>query len=386
MSDIHTYSLQCLDDEDIDAVLSVLKSPFLTQGPKIEEFERAVCAMVNAKFACAVTNATAGLHLAMNAMGISAGDRVWTTPNTFVATVNTAIQCGASVELIDISEDSLNINLDLIETRLAKITSKQRLPKLIVPVHFGGVPCDMPRLHSLAEKYGFSILEDASHALGSFQLYDQIGCSKYSDATVFSFHPVKPITSGEGGVIVTNNNDFSADLMRMRTHGIARCNQGPNKGFMIPSYDQISDGFNYRLSEIHATLGLSQLRHVFKYAEKRALLRQRYESNLKEYQVRFQDTGLNNRSTHHLLVLRFINQYVRDAVATVLSEANVGINFHYSPIYRHTRHKNLGIPTDFPVMENYFATGLTVPLHVNLTINDVDNISSYIIQVLNDHE
>lgn len=386
MSDIHTYSLQCLDDEDIEAVLSVLKSPFLTQGPQVEEFEQAVSSMVNAKFACAVTNATSGLHLAMKAMGVAAGDRVWTTPNTFVATVNTAIQCGALVELIDISGDSLNINVDLIEARLAKISSKQQLPKLIVPVHFAGAPCDMPRLHSLAEKYGFSILEDASHALGSAQLCQQIGCSKYSDATVFSFHPVKPITSGEGGMIMTNNDDLISDLARMRNHGIVRCNRDSNERFMIPSYNQISDGFNYRLSEIHAALGLSQLRHVLKYAEKREHLRKRYESNLKEHQIRFQDVGLNNRSSHHLLALRFQNRCVRDSVATALSEANIGINFHYIPIYRHTKHKNLGIPTDFPIMEDYFATGLTIPLHVKLTVDDVDNISSHIIQVLDDHE
>lgn len=381
-----TYSCQSLDDEDIEAVISVLKSPLLTQGPKVKEFELTIRSMVNAEFACAVTNATAGLHLAMTAMGISPGDRVWTTPNTFVATVNAAVQCGASVELIDISEDSLNINMDLIEARLAQITSKKQLPKLIVPVHFAGLPCDMPRLHSLAEKYGFSILEDASHALGSAQLCDPTGCSKYSDATVFSFHPVKPITSGEGGVIVTNNNDLFTKLMRMRTHGVVKCNSESNKGFIIPSYDQISDGFNYRLSEIHGALGLSQLRHVFKYAEKRAHLRQRYQLNLKGHQIRFQDAGPNNHSAHHLLVLRFQNQYIRDSVAKVLSQANIGINFHYIPIYRHTKHKNLGTSTDFPVMEDYFATGLTVPLHVKLTIDDVDNISSYIIEVLNNHE
>ena len=375
MSDLHKYSCQSLNQDDIDAVVSVLQSEFLTQGPITEEFESHTASYVNAQYACAVNSATSGLHLALLALGIKPGDSIWTTPNTFVATVNAALYCGASVQLVDINLETLNIDIDLLETKLDHAQKSKTLPAAIIPVHFGGYPLDMERIDNLKKKYGFQVIEDVSHALGSSFNNEAIGSCKWSDATVFSFHPVKPVTCGEGGIITCNKLQTFELLKQLRSHGIRR-QTASTTGKL--AYEQISMGFNYRLSDIHAALGKSQLKRARDFVHTRAGIRELYEQKLQGFPISFQKLAQNSKSSHHLAVVRFANKSTRDRVQLRLQSEGIGTNQHYIPIYRHSFHKTLGELNDFPNMEAYFKTGLTLPLHAKLTHSEALHVCQII--------
>ncbi|MDB9862139.1 UDP-4-amino-4,6-dideoxy-N-acetyl-beta-L-altrosamine transaminase [Litorivicinus sp.] len=383
MSHLSSYSCQSIDQDDIDAVVAVLNSEFLTQGPATAAFERAVANATNSPFACAVSSATAGLHLALVGLGLLEGDSVWTTPNTFVATVNAALYCGASVRLIDIDSETLNINLDCLERALQEADRDGQLPKIVIPVHFGGNPVNMEKLSRLSDKYGFKVLEDASHALGSRSQHETIGQCEFSDAAVFSFHPVKPLTSGEGGVITCKSQNLHALISRLRSHGVSRENLNAQHGLPEElSYEQTDLGWNYRLSDINAALGTSQLGKLKTRVEERVRLREIYKNELQPYAVKLQRIDTDCCSSNHLLVAQFENQSMRNEVHNSLRASNIATNFHYIPIYRHPYHKNIGKITDFPIMESYFSTGLTLPLHIKLTINEVKQVCTKIKEVI----
>ena len=375
MSHLDKYSCQSISQDDVEAVLTVLNSDFLTQGPKTHEFEDQISRYVDSKYACSVNSATSGLHVALLALGIGPGDSVWTTPNTFVATVNAAIYCGATVRLIDIDLETLNIDIDLLSIELEEAHRKGTLPKAIIPVHFGGCSVDMTKIDLLREKYGFFVVEDASHALGAKVGQEKTGSCKWSDATVFSFHPVKPITCGEGGVVTCNSIDMLESMKRLRSHGIDRSNREQSE--TLP-YQQIEIGYNYRLSDIHAALGLSQLKRSDSFLEKRAKLRSIYEEYLCDSPISFQKSVKNGRSSQHLLAVQFDSKPVRDQVKMRMISEGIGINFHYTPVYRHSFHKGLGNHNEFPKMEAYFSTGLTLPLHVKLLEEEVIHVCKLI--------
>lgn len=379
MSFRHTYSCQTLDDEDIRSVTKVLKSDYLTQGPMIDAFERELASSVDAAFSIAISSATAGLHLALAALGIGNGDWVWTTTNTFVATVNTALMRNAQVKLIDIDLDTFNIDLGKLERELEYAAVTQSLPHAIVVVHFGGSPVNMSRLGELAKRFQFKVIEDASHAYGGSFSGHPIGSCHASDVCVFSFHPVKPITTGEGGMITTNDPCLYTKMKRMRSHGIERSQKDHHPNW---HYDQVSEGWNYRMTDLSAALGISQLKKSERFLEKRRVLREIYASQLDGFPIQLQRLDDSSVSSHHLCVLRFSTRHVRDRVNTHLQKEGIGTNFHYIPIYRHSFHTKLGSSEDFPNSERYYETALTVPLHVKLEDREVIDICQEILKVI----
>ena len=359
----HTYACQTIDENDIEAVTQVLRSDFLTQGPIVQRFESEVAASVGAEFAISVNNATAGLHLALAALDVAEGDWVWTTTNTFVATVNTVLMRKAQVKLIDIDIKSFNMDLDKLERELEIARKSKRLPKALIAVHFAGNPIDMRRLGELSNRFQFKIIEDASHAFGSSISRKPIGSCNVSAACIFSFHPVKPITTAEGGVVTTNDSSLCARLQLMRSHGIQR-SQTDN----VPSwhYDQVTEGWNYRMPDLNAALGISQLKKSENFIKKRHALRNCYQRQLEGTSIWLQQPLPDSGSSEHLCVLRFESKKIRDQVNIKLRQKNIGTNFHYIPIYRHTYHQRLGTPEQFPNSETYYQSALTVPLHVKL--------------------
>lgn len=375
MSDLNKYSRQSINQDDIDAVVAVLHSEFLTQGPVVEEFETEISNYVQSQFACAVNSATSGLHISLLALGVGSSDVVWTTSNTFVATVNSILYCGARVELIDVDPLTLNMDLDALEKKLKAANTTGDIPKAIIPVHFGGNPIDMPRIGGLAKQYGFAVIEDASHALGARFDEEPIGSCRWSDLTVFSFHPVKPITCGEGGVVTCNSPKIIDRLISLRSHGIQRNNTMAERS--LP-YEQVTLGFNYRLSDIHAALGKSQLTRSDKYIAYRAELRELYGKSLDHSQVKLQSISERAKSSHHLLVAQFRNENTRNQIKKRLLSEKVGVNFHYTPIYQHSFHRELGTDSDFPNIAQYFRTGITLPLHVNLSPTEVQSVCQII--------
>lgn len=375
----HTYSCQSIDDADIQAVIDTLKSDFLTQGPQVDAFENAVSIVTGSNYAVAVNSATAGLHLALAALKVGVDDSVWTTPNTFVATINTALMCRARVRLIDIDPNTYNIDLNKLETELINARPHGDLPKVIMAVHFAGNPIDMQNLKRLQREFGFKVIEDASHALGALTPDGPVGCCKFSDACVFSFHPVKPITTGEGGMVTTNCEELHSIMRRMRSHGIERPNNGEQANWY---YDQVSEGWNYRMPDINAALGISQLTKSQQFIKRRSDLIKQYQNQLADIPVSFQKTNEGHSSSWHLCVVGFTSNKTRDRVNDRLQQARIGTNFHYIPVYRHSYHQSLGSPSGFPNTESYYNTSLTIPLHAKLSDQDIQEISHEIIQAV----
>ena len=295
------YGKQNISSEDIEAVVEVLKSDYLTQGPVVPEFEKAISSYCGAKYAVAVNSATSALHIACLALGVGLGDLVWTSAITFVASANCALYCGAEVEFVDISSESYNISIQRLTDKLEAAKKSGRLPKVVIPVHLAGQSCDMRAIHALSKKYGFRIIEDASHAIGGKYLEERIGGCQYSDITVFSFHPVKIITTGEGGIALTNDQNLIKKMARLRSHGITRY---PEEMTHAPDgpwyYQQIELGFNYRMTDIHAALGLSQLGRLDKFVSERHAIAERYGQLLSKSQIKLPQQDPQSRSAWHL--------------------------------------------------------------------------------------
>jgi UDP-4-amino-4,6-dideoxy-N-acetyl-beta-L-altrosamine transaminase len=380
------YGKQDISQEDIDAVISVLKSDFLTQGPLVPAFEKKVLENCKAKYAVASTSATASLHLACMALNISNNDIVWTSPISFVASSNCALYCGATVDFVDIDLKTNNMCVVEIEKKLIIAKNNNKLPKAVIPVHMGGLSCDMEMIFNLSKKYGFKIIEDASHAIGATYNNNPVGCCEYSDIAVFSFHPVKIITTGEGGISVTNSKALHSRMELLRSHGITR-----NQDEMSHAshgdwyYQQIELGFNYRITEIQAALGISQLKRLHNFVDKRNELAKVYDKNLKNLPIDLPANFENIKSSYHLYIIKLqeSNLSFKKNLFDFLRKNEIGVNLHYIPIHTHPYYLKLGFNVgDFPKAEIFYANAISIPLYTNLTpknqMHIINSISEYL--------
>lgn len=360
------YGRQSISGEDVEAVVEILRSDFLTQGPALPGFEQAVAGYCGAAHGVAVNSGTSALHIACLALGVGPGDRVWTSPITYVATANAARHCGAEVDFIDIEPGTRNLSVDELETALAAAATRDSLPKVVIPVHFAGQPCDMARIAALGQEYGFRILEDAAHALGAACGNDPVGACRYADITVFSFHPVKPITTGEGGMALTNDAALAGRMRRLRSHGVDRDGQGEGPW----GYEMIEPGYNYRMTDIQAALGTSQLRRLGAFLDRRAALADAYHERLAGLPLRLPVVKTGRTCAWHLYAVELDAdrcRLSRREVFEALRGAGIGVNVHYIPVYRQPYYRDrYGDNAGCPAAERYYASALTLPLHPGL--------------------
>ncbi len=365
------YGLQDINQADIDAVVDVLKSDYLTQGLQLPKFENAVSNYTHSKYSIAVNSATSALHIACLSLGLGENDLVWTVPNTFVASANCALYCGAQVDFVDIDFKTLNISIDKLKEKLVNAKLKNRLPKILIPVHFGGQSCNMKEIYVLSKKYGFNIIEDASHAVGGKYLNRPIGGCQFSDITVFSFHPVKIITTAEGGIALTNSKHLATKMQLLRSHGITRDKnlmQNPNDKDWY--YEQIDLGFNYRMNDIQAALGVSQMKRLDEFVSKRNKLKDRYDSLLKSLPVTTTHIDSDCYSACHLYTIKLELEKITKTHGQVFTELklnNIGVNIHYIPVHLHPYYEKKGFEIgDYPNSEKYYNCAITLPMFFTL--------------------
>ena len=376
------YGQQCIDAEDIAAVVDVLHSDWITQGPCVPQFEESVASYVKAAYGVAVNSGTSALHLSCLALGLGVGDWLWTSPITFVASANCALYCGAKVDFVDIDPQTYNISIAALTEKLIAAEVNGTLPKIIIPVHFAGHSCEMEELYSLSKLYGFKIIEDASHAIGGKYKERPIGCCDYSDITVFSFHPVKLVTTGEGGLCVTNNSEYAETLKLLRCHGITRnTSQMLNINASSHYYEQISLGYNYRLSDIHAALGLSQLNKLDMFVDKRHNLAAVYDTELAKLPLILPMQQEDMYSAFHLYVIQLDRNYDypggRDELLSRLREVGIGVNVHYIPVHTQPYFQRLGFkPGQYKNAEDYYKNAITIPLYPKLTAVQQEEVIS----------
>jgi UDP-4-amino-4,6-dideoxy-N-acetyl-beta-L-altrosamine transaminase len=371
------YGRQDISSADIDAVVEVLKSDFLTQGPAVPRFEQAVAEYCGASHAVAVNSATSALHVACLALGLQPGDRLWTSPLTFVASANCGLYCGATIDFVDVDPRTYNLSVERLEQKLLQAEAAGTLPKIVVPVHLCGQPCDMAAIQELGRRYGFKIIEDASHAIGGKYRGEPIGCCRYSDITIFSFHPVKIITTAEGGMAITNDATLAARMALLRSHGITR---DPAQMTHAPDgpwyYQQIDLGFNYRLTDLQAALGSSQMQRVDAYVAWRHSLARRYDELMGDLPATLPWQHPDGYSGMHLYVIRLqlgkIGATHRQ-VFEALRKSGIGVNLHYIPVHTQPYYASLGFkPGDFPEAESYYAEAISLPMHSGLTFDQQD--------------
>ena len=381
------YGRQHVDDDDINAVLNVLKSDWLTQGPTIEKFERAMSEYCNASYGVAVNSATSALHIACLALGVGEGDIVWTSPNSFVASSNCALYCGAKVDFVDIDLNTGNMSVNALKDKLVYAESIDSLPKAVIPVHFAGQSCDMEQIRLLSKQYGFFVIEDASHAVGARFQDSFVGCCKYSDICIFSFHPVKIITTMEGGMALTNDQTLADNMRMLRSHGItndpARMTEESHGPWY---YEQALLGFNYRMTDVEAALGLSQLGKLADFVEKRNKLAQHYDTLFLDVEcvhplVQKDDTY----SSYHLYVIRILNldREKHEILVSKLRSSGIFAHVHYIPIHTQPYYKKLGFDWgDFPNAETYYHQAISLPLFPQLTTDDLAYIADKVINLV----
>lgn len=366
------YGRQDISQEDIDAVVNVLNSDFLTQGPVCPQFEFAVADFVSAPHAVAVNSATSALHIACLALGLGRGDWLWTTPVTFVASANCAIYCGASVDFVDIDPDTCNMSVSALEVKLRTASKEGKLPKIVVPVHLGGQSCDMRGIANLGREYGFRIIEDASHAIGSDYFGAKVGGCQYSDITVFSFHPVKIVTTAEGGCATTRDSDLAWAMRLAASHGVtrdpARMTHAPDGDWY---YQQILLGYNYRMTEMQAALGLSQMKRLDHFINSRREQAKRYDERLVGLPIDLPILQDGAVSAWHLYIIRLQLEQIELSHKRVFSElknAGVGVNLHYIPVHMQPYYRAMGFgPGDFPIAEEYYRRAISIPIYAGLT-------------------
>lgn len=371
------YGRQDITQADIDAVLTVLQSDFLTQGPMVPSFEQGVALHVGAKHALAVSSATSALHIACLALGLGPGDLLWTSPITFVASANCGLYCGANVDFVDIDPRTYNLCPEALALKLEEAERNGKLPKVVVPVHLCGQPCDMEAIHALSKRYGFSIIEDASHAIGGKYQGKFIGNCRYSDITVFSFHPVKIITTAEGGMALTNDVQLAERMALLRSHGITReASKMTHESDGPWYYQQVDLGFNYRMTELQAALGLSQLERLDDYVARRHELARRYNQLLSDLPVTLPWQHLDSYSGLHLYVIRLqLNKLdvCHRQVFESLREQGIGVNLHYIPVHTQPYYQRMGfIAGDFPEAEAYYREAISLPMFQTLTEQQQD--------------
>lgn len=371
------YGQQDITQADIDAVVNVLKSVNLTQGPNIPQFEQSVIAHTGAKHAVAVNSATSALHIACMALELGPGDWLWTSPNTFVASANCALYCGAKVDFVDTDPRTYNLCPVKLEAKLEEAKKAGKLPKIVVPVHLSGQPCDMAAIHALSLKYGFKIIEDASHAIGGKYKGEPIGNCRYSDITVFSFHPVKIITTAEGGMATTNNGELATKLGLFRSHGITRDPALMTQAVDGPwYYQQVALGYNYRMTDIQAALGVSQMTRLNQYVAKRHEIAARYNELLQHLPITLPWQHPDSYSAYHLYVIRLQLNKIKTThlqVFEALRANNIMVNLHYIPVHRQPYYQQMGFKQgDFPDSEQYYREAISIPMHPSLTKEEQD--------------
>lgn len=377
------YGRQDIVQEDIDAVIDVLNSDFLTQGPKVPLFEKEVATSVGVNHCIAVNSATSALHIACIALGLKEGDWLWTSPITFVASANCGLYCGAKIDFVDIDPHTYNLCPKALETKLLSAERKGNLPKVLVAVHLCGQPCDMRSIHELSKKYGFKIIEDASHAIGAEYLGERVGNCRYSDITVFSFHPVKIITTAEGGMALTNNKKLAEKMSLYRAHGITR-----DKNLMTHEshgpwyYQQIDIGFNYRMTDIQGALGLSQMTRLENFIARRQSIKEKYDESLKDLKLRVPWQHPDGKSSFHLYVIRLQLDKLKHSkkyIFEFLRGEGIGVNIHYIPVHTQPYFHKMGFKSkDFPEAEKYYEEAISLPIFPGMK----DKQQSFIIEKL----
>jgi UDP-4-amino-4,6-dideoxy-N-acetyl-beta-L-altrosamine transaminase len=373
------YGRQDISEADIDAVVAVLRSDFLTQGPAVPAFEKTVAEYCSAKYALAVNSATSALHVACLALGVGPGDIVWTSPITFVASANCALYCGAEVGFVDINPRTYNLDVESLAAKLAQAAQVGKLPKVVIPVHLCGQPCDMAAIHSLSKQYGFKVIEDASHSIGGKYHGEPVGNCRYSDITVFSFHPVKIVTTAEGGMALTNDAGLADAMALYRSHGITRdpaqMTQEPDGAWY---YQQIELGFNYRMTELQAALGVSQMQRLDEFVARRHELARRYDQLLAALPVTLPYQLADTYSGLHLYVVRLQLDAIRRShreVFDALRAHDIGVNLHYIPVHTQPYYKKLGFrPEQFPQAQQYYAEAISLPMYSGLSFEQQDRV------------
>jgi UDP-4-amino-4,6-dideoxy-N-acetyl-beta-L-altrosamine transaminase len=375
------YGRQDINEADVQAVVDVLRSDFITQGPVVPAFESAVSNYCGVKHAIAVNSATSALHIACLALGVNTGDIVWTTPITFVASANCALYCGAEVDFVDIDAKTYNMSVEQLAIKLALAKTQGRLPKVVIPVHLSGQSCEMETIHLMSKQYGFKIIEDASHAIGGKYKGEPVGNCKFSDITVFSFHPVKIITTGEGGMAVTNSDELARKMQLLRNHGITR---EPSEMTKLPDgpwyYQQIALGFNYRMTDIQAALGLSQIQRLDEFVINRHKISRQYDLLLNQLPVTKPWSHPDSYSGLHLYIIRINLEQTLKArldIFNTMRNAGIGVNLHYIPVYLQPTYKNLGFRSGYcPEAERYYAEAISIPMYPTLTQSDMKQVVS----------
>lgn len=374
------YSRQDVNQSDIDAVVAVLRSEFLTQGPVVPLFEQTVASYCGAQHAVAVTSASAALHIACLALDLGPGDWLWTSPNTFVASANCALHCGAQVDFVDIDPCTYNMSEERLAEKLAQAEKNGKLPKIVMPVHMCGQSCDMAAIYALSQKYGFKIIEDASHAIGGKYKNEPVGNCRFSDISVFSFHPVKIVTTGEGGMALTNDPELADRMQRYRSHGIISdtSRMQPRPADEIWNYQQIILGFNYRMTDIHAALGLSQMNRLDEFVTKRQQIVERYNDELSGLALQIPCQHTDSYSSYHLYLIRIKleeTQQTQRIVYDSLHSAGINVNLHYIPVYRQPYYESLGFEAGYCLeAEKYHKEVLSIPIYPSLTMSQQDHV------------
>lgn len=377
------YGKHLVDEDDVDAVVEVLRNQFLTQGTVVPQFEQALCEYTGANHCVAVNSATSGLHVACLAAGVTAGDSVWTVPNSFVASANCALYCGATIDFVDIDPLTRNIDISALATKLQHAATQNCLPKALIVVHFSGLSCEMQTIQKLTQLYSIVLIEDAAHGLGGSYQQSKIGSCVYSDMAVLSFHPVKSITSAEGGAVLTNQSQLYQKLQLFAKHGVTKDSlqyQGESHGPWY--YQQLELGYNYRLSDLHAALGLSQLNKLDVFIQKRSELAKVYDNALADLPLKLPVEEPQFKSAWHLYMVE-LTQHDRQHVYQQLHDKGVGVNVHYIPIHLQPYYQQLGFKQgDFPVSEHFYQNALTLPLFPSLTDTEQAKVIAVLHEVL----
>ena len=381
------YSKQFISKKDIKAVINVLKSKYLTQGEQVPIFEKKIKNYVGSKHALAVSSASAALHLSCIALGLKKNDILWTVPNTFVSSASCGLHCGANVSFVDIDVKSNNICIQKLEEKLKIAKKQKKLPKILVPVHFAGRPTPQEKIYKLSKIYGFKILEDASHSLGARYKKNKVGNCKWSDITVFSFHPVKPITTGEGGMITTNTRKYGDILLKLRTHGITKDIKQLKKKIKSKwYYEQQLLGFNYRMSDIQAALGVSQLKNINNFLNYRNKIAKRYLQKLKDLPIILPEIDKNIYSSYHLFVIRFKLDVIKKTYDKIFNEIlskGIGINLHYLPVHLQPIFKKMGFKNgNYPISESYSKSAISIPIYYQMSKLEQDKVIRVLHEVL----
>ena len=382
------YSKQTIDKDDILQVSKVLKSDFLTQGPNVPKFEKKICKFTSSKYSVAVNSASSGLYLACKALNLNKNDFIWTVSNSFAATANCILLSGYKVDFVDIDEDSWNLSISKLEKKLSDAKKKRMLPKAIIVVHLAGLPVDPIQLKKLSKKYKFRIIEDAAHSIGSKYYNRKVGSCKWSDICVFSFHPVKIITTAEGGCITTNNKEYFEKMTLMRNNGITKnVRKFKNKNLGDWYYEQHSLGFNFRMNDLQAALGINQLKKINFFVKKRNLIALNYRKKLKNIPLNFQKVGDNFLSSYHLFIIKLKDKKKHKKLFNYLRMNKIFVNLHYLPIHLHPFYRSIGFKKkDLPISEDYSSSAISIPIYPKLSTANQNKVIKLIFKFFNSYE